>query len=197
MKDWMKLAGFIVIAAVVALVTARSTAFLMRLNGLAVADTEAGHIRQRYPLRLIQPEWVVQDNLTINWVVAEMKARLIGILIAWAVTVVALVWKFKRAASTDKVAFVCAVFLVSALAIAGARAFVFSPAAAGGVDRFDPNRIRTMAPFRLIQPEWVASRGNQTVNWIDAEMKARASLVFIMWASSIGLLSWKFMKEGS
>lgn len=202
MKTWTKLAGLIVLSSVVALFAAYRTAFVMpmRLNGLSPAgETEADLIRHRYPLRLIQPEWMfesssVKFNDSVTWVIAEVKARLGGILLVWALAIVALVRRFNSAASSDTAAFVVSIYLLSTLAMIAAYSLCTSPPAAGGIhaNTFDPKHIREMFPIRLIQPEWVSPNGNRTVNWIDAEMKARFSMVFMIWTALIGSLSWAF-----
>jgi hypothetical protein len=51
--------------------------------------TDAQLIRNRFHVRLVQPEWVSSNgSILMNWVIAETKARLIVIAIFWLCAVI-------------------------------------------------------------------------------------------------------------
>jgi hypothetical protein len=66
----------------------------------------------------------------------------------------------------------------------------------------DPNNgaqfIRERCQFFLVPPEWISVsanatgfEGDQVWRWENAEMKARAIVVFILWAVGVSLLIWR------
>jgi hypothetical protein len=57
----------------------------INLNGIYPSNwTEAQLIHDRCRLRLVQPEWVSSNSgITINWMIAETKARVAVIAILW------------------------------------------------------------------------------------------------------------------
>ena len=82
---------FITITATVAAYYAIAT--LGNLNGIhSIGLTDADLIRQRCPIRLIQPEWVSsQPDLLLNWAWAEMKARFGLVVVLWLCGVIVIV----------------------------------------------------------------------------------------------------------
>jgi hypothetical protein len=59
----------------------------------------------------------------------------------------------------------------------------------------DADLIRHRCPIRLIQPEWVSSKPDRLMNWLAAEMKARFSLIGLMWLGGVGLICWRYRRE--
>ena len=51
----------------------------------------------------------------------------------------------------------------------------------------------------LVRPEWIRSRGGidpgLVGRWESAEMKARAIVVFILWAVGVSLLIWRYSRR--
>ena len=55
--------------------------------------TDAELIRQRCPIRLVQPEWVSrQPDILFDWIMAETKARLGLVAILWLSSSSIIVW---------------------------------------------------------------------------------------------------------
>jgi hypothetical protein len=72
--------------------------FTIRVGGIHSSSwTDADLIRDRCPVRLIQPEWVSsQPDTLMSWCVAEMGARFGLIATLWLVSVIFLVWRHRR-----------------------------------------------------------------------------------------------------
>ena len=72
--------------------------FTLNISGIYSSNlTDADLIRARCPIRLVQPEWVSnQPDTLMNWCVAEMKARLILVLVLWLISVACLVWRYLK-----------------------------------------------------------------------------------------------------
>ena len=59
--------------------------------------TDADMIRQRCPIRLVQPEWVSnQPDILTNWMGAEAKARIGLVIVLWAGSLSVIVWRNSR-----------------------------------------------------------------------------------------------------
>jgi len=70
------------------------------LSGLMASDfTAADVIRERCPVHLVKPGWIVgndQFDILFRWNVAEIKARLAILLLLWILIVSAFVWQYLR-----------------------------------------------------------------------------------------------------
>ena len=82
-------------ATALALVAGYYAIFTIQVGGIYSSNwTDTDLIRERCPIRLIQPEWVSsQPDTLLNWCVAETKARLGLIAVFWMGCVTVLVWR--------------------------------------------------------------------------------------------------------
>jgi len=59
--------------------------------------------------------------------------------------------------------------------------------------------IRERNDIFLVPPEWIRSRGgidpDRVARWMSAEMKARAAVVFILWAGSVSFFIWQYSRR--
>jgi len=53
----------------------------------------------------------------------------------------------------------------------------------------DAQLIRDRCHVRLIQPEWVSSKGSVLMNWIIAETKARLAVIGIFWVAALSFIA--------
>lgn len=49
--------------------------------------------------------------------------------------------------------------------------------------------IRSRFHLRLIQPEWVSSKGSVLMNWIIAETEARIAVIGIFWVAALSFIA--------
>ena len=76
---------------------------------------------------------------------------------------------------TTAIAFYATLFAISHLRFKGISTTNTSAAAV----------IRSRAPIRLVQPEWVSSTPDTLSNWLVAEIYARVSLVSCLWLLAV------------
>src|SRR5262245_10007569 len=70
----------------------------IRIGGIHSSNwTDADLIRDRCPIRLVQPEWVSsQPDTLMNWLVAEMRARCGVVAALWLSGVSIILWRYLR-----------------------------------------------------------------------------------------------------
>jgi hypothetical protein len=72
----------------------------VNISGLVATNlTAAEVIKQRCPLHLVRPDWVAgsdQTDILLNWPIAEMKARLAVLLVAWVLSAALIVRQHQR-----------------------------------------------------------------------------------------------------
>jgi hypothetical protein len=71
-------------------------------NGEDKYATDVKHIREQYPIRLLQPEWVSHTDAGM-WFIAEMTLRFRLIVAAWLGCIIVLVWKSIRKARMQQI----------------------------------------------------------------------------------------------
>src|SRR5688500_15638052 len=93
MKTRTPLITKLLFATTLALIGAYFAITTVRVGGIANTNwTETDLIRDRAPIRLVQPEWVSNTpDKIMNWVVAETCARLGLILTLWVVSLILIV----------------------------------------------------------------------------------------------------------
>jgi len=92
------LAVNLTLVTLLAFVTGYYAIFTIQLSGLhSTSETEADIIRQRCPVRLIQPEWVSsQPDRMMNWWRAEIQARFGLIALLWLTAIAILIWRYLK-----------------------------------------------------------------------------------------------------
>jgi hypothetical protein len=85
----------ITIAAILVDYVAIST---VNINGIYSSGTpDIDRIKQRCPVRLVQPEWVNPGwDLIINWTVAEIKARIGLVSMLWLCGMAVIIYRTRR-----------------------------------------------------------------------------------------------------
>ena len=86
---------------VTALAAAQYSIVSINLSGLSsMGETVANRIRQRCPVRLVQPEWIVSESDGLEgmdkWIFTEIKARFCMITFSWLVGVSLATWYYAR-----------------------------------------------------------------------------------------------------
>ena len=63
-----------------------------------LGDIDASRIRQIVPYHLVNPDWIKpkDGDLSMPWIIAEMKARIAVIGIIWAGLIVVIWWSARR-----------------------------------------------------------------------------------------------------
>ena len=80
---------------------------------------------------------------------------------------------------------------ITAIALAMAY-FVIGSVNPSGIyptDWTDAQLIRDRCHVRLVQPEWVNSKGSVLMNWIIAETKARLAVIGIFWVAALSFIA--------
>ena len=56
--------------------------------------------------------------------------------------------------------------------------------------------VRTRCPFHLVPVEWVSGPDQITIlnHWNVAEIRARLTLVLVMWVAAMSLLVWRYFR---
>lgn len=85
----------LLLATVLAALAAYYAFTTIRVGGIHSSNlTSAQIIRQRCPIRLVQPEWVSsQPDMLMNWLMAETRARLGLVGVVWLGGVNIIVWR--------------------------------------------------------------------------------------------------------
>jgi len=86
-----------------------------------------------------------------------------------------------------------AIFLaITILAFAAAAWFVPVTWPISVLGTIDADRIRQLSPHHLVNPDWISApkRDGVFAPWILTEMKARAAVIFLIWAL-LGAVIWR------